>query len=322
MTRREFSLAAAAAPASAAQSSKIRIAFLGMSHSHAEGKLAVVKANPAFELAGVWDSQGKGQTRSKADILGDKSIQAIACEGFVWENAGLALEALEAGKHVHLEKPPSETLAEFRKIQSIASRKKLLVQLGYMWRYNPAINEAFRLAKSGALGDLYAVRAQMNTIANAEQRKAWGRFRGGDMFEQGSHLIDMLVRLMGKPTRVTSTLQTHAQPADGFKDNTMAVLEWPRIIGTIHAATLQPNATAHRFLEILGTKGTAYVKPLEPPVLVTDIGGKTARTEYKYQRYVDDFVELAGCIAGGKPLSVTPEQDLWATEALLAACGQ
>lgn len=308
MNRRAF---LAAAPSLARAADPIRIAFLGTAHSHAAGKMQVVRENPDFALvAGL----------TKSQVLADKTIPVVAVEGDVAENAAAAKEALRAGKHVHLEKPPSATLAEFREIQDLAARGKLIVQLGYMWRYNPAINRAIEIAKRGDLGHVYLVRATMNTWATPEMRREWARFAGGDFFEQGSHLVDIAVRMMGKPEKVTGVLRQDGG-ADGLKDNTAAILQWPRAMGILTAATLQPNSGPHRSFEILGTKGTATVRPIEPPRLSVDLGGKVATEEFTYRRYVDDFRELAGCVRTGKPLAVTPRQDWWATETLLKACG-
>lgn len=312
MTRRSFVASTAVASASAA-TGNIRIAFIGTEHSHADGKMQAVRENPAYELV---------TGLSKAQILADPTITVVAVEGKIWENGPVAREALFANKHVHLEKPPVATLAEFKEIQAIAAKNKRIVQLGYMWRYNGAVNKAMQLAKSGELGDIYLIRATMNTLVNAEARRDWARFKGGQMFEQGSHLIDMAVRLMGKPASVNSILREHPSHKDGLKDNTVAILEWPGTIAILTAAVLQPNANAHRFFEVLGTKGTAIVRPIEPAKLMVDIGGKVTHQEFPYKRFVDDFIELADCVANNKPLSVTPEQDLWATEALLKACGQ
>lgn len=308
MLRRTF---LGAAPLLAGALAPIRIAFLGASHSHAEGKMQVVRENPDFALV-------TGLT--KAQVLADRTIPVVAVEGDVAENPSVAKEALRAGKHVHLEKPPAATLADFREIQELAARGNLIVQLGYMWRYNPAINRAIEIARRGDLGEVYLVRATMNTWATPAMRREWARFAGGDFFEQGSHLVDIAVRLMGRPEKVTAVLRQDGG-ADGLKDNTAAILEWPRAMGILTAATLQPNAGPHRFFEILGTRGTATVRPIEPPRLMVDLGGKVSTEEFSYRRYVDDFRELAECVRTGKPLSVTPEQDLWATETLLRACG-
>lgn len=139
-----------------------------------------------------------------------------------------------------------------------------------MWRYNPAASRAIEAAQKGWLGEIYLVHATMNTLLAADRRAEWGKFRGGQMFEQGSHLMDLMVRLMGRPSKVTPYLRK--QGNDALADNTVAVLEWPRALGIVAAATLQPSSSSYRRFEILGTGGTALVQPLEPPAFTHGFG--------------------------------------------------
>ncbi|MGH9660019.1 MAG: Gfo/Idh/MocA family protein [Bryobacteraceae bacterium] len=306
---------------------KIRIAFLGASHSHASDKIKVVQENSACELAGVCDDDPQVRARhsgirflTQRELLGDSTITAVAVESGVKEHARHARLALDAGKHVHLEKPPAETLAEFRELVSIAERKHLLMQMGYMWRYNPAINGALDAARQGRLGDVYLVRAQMNTLIGADRRPEWGLFHGGQMFEQGAHLIDIVVRLLGRPVKVTPFLRKHGAFSDDMRDNTVAVLEYPKALAVVSASTLQPNANAHRFFEILGSKGTAVVRPIEPPALAIDAGGALSQAKLPpYRRYVGEFAELASAIRERRPLADTPREDLLVQETVMRA---
>jgi predicted dehydrogenase len=319
----------------AATGDRIRIGFLGGSHSHAEGKIAAVRESSDFDIAGIWEPNAKVAASyekagfrlvRKNEILDDPSIRVIGVETDVASHAEYALAALEAGKHVHVEKPPADNLPAFVKLQSEARKRSLLLQVGYMWRYNPASRRAIEAAKAGWLGEIYLVRATMNTMLAPERRPEWGKFHGGQMFEQGSHLMDLMVRLMGAPTKVDPYLRK--QGGDSLADNTVAILQWPRALGIIHAATLQPNANKHRCFEILGTAGTAVVQPIEPPALSIELAkpagpykkGSQQVALPEYRRYVDDFIELAACIRENKPLSTTPEQDLAIQEALLRAC--
>jgi predicted dehydrogenase len=336
MNRRSLFLAAATAASHrlhAFQEKKVKIAFLGISHSHGEGKLQAVRNNPAFELAGVWDPASKLPSGVKAltreAILQDASIQAVAVEGDVLDQAKHALAALQAGKHVHVEKPPAATLKEFQELQRVADAKKRILQVGYMWRYNPGVTRIFEMVRQGWLGDVYLVRAMMNTqINDPKTRQDWARFKGGDMFEQGSHLIDFMVRLMGKPAKVSSTLKKHGGFNDTLADNTAAILEWPKALGVLTATTLQANSRVHRFMEVQGTNGTAVLRPIEDPILAIDLvkaAGPYSKGAQRvelpaYRRYEGDFEEFAECILKNKPLSVvTPAQDLAVQETLLLA---
>jgi predicted dehydrogenase len=337
LPRRSFLAGSAVAAAMRAQAErKVKIAFLGISHSHGSGKLAAVQNNPVFELAGIWEpdaqlaaKQKNVKLLSREEILKDSSIQAIAVESDVLELAKHARAALEAGKHVHIEKPPAATLSEFRKLQDLAAAKQRILQVGYMWRYNPGVEKIFELVHQGWLGDVFLVRAMMNTQVDASSRKAWARFKGGDMFEQGSHLVDFMVRLMGRPANVTSVLRHHGKThQDSLADNTAAILEWPGALGVLTAAALQPGATIHRFMEVQGSNGTAVLRPIEGPYLALELvkaaGPYSAgpqRVELAtYRRYEGDFEDLAQCILKSKPLTVaTPEQDLAVHETLLKA---
>ena len=334
----------------ASRSRRLKIAFVGVSHSHGAAKVKVVQSNLRYELAGVFDQSAEAlepyrrsgvPILTRDQILDDRGIELVAVESEVKDHARDARQALEAGKHVHVEKPPADTLAEFRDLVSTAERKHLLLQPGYMWRYNPGIRVALEAARNGWLGHVYLVRASMNTLITEEQRKQWAVFRGGQMFEQGSHLIDILVRLMGKPARVTPFLRKDGIPSSGeaaavpreyqdnLMDNTAAVLEWNRALGLVTAAVLQPNANPYRFLEILGENGTAVVRPIEPPGLTVDLVNsagpyRSGRQEVvlpPYRRYVDDFEELARAVTERRPLEVTFAQELAVQETILQASG-
>jgi predicted dehydrogenase len=328
---RRFFLSTALAAASARAVAKLRIGFLGGSHVHAVGKARVLLENPGYELAGVCEESPAARTAyarlgvrllSREQLLNDASIPVIAVESEVKDHARDARQALEAGKHVHVEKPPAATLDEFRALAALAARKRLRMQMGYMWRYNPAVNAALDAARQGRLGDIFMVRGVINTSIPAGERRGLALFPGGEMFELGSHLIDAITRLMGRPEKVTPFLRKHGKFDDNLNDNTVAVLEYPKALAIVSTATLQPHANPHRMLEIMGTSGAAIVHPIEPPALEIDVGSKPETVPMpSYRRYVDDFVELAAAIREGKPLAVTPQEDLLVEETLLRAAG-
>jgi predicted dehydrogenase len=324
-----------AAETSPAAAGRIKIGFLGMAHSHAAEKLKVVRESSDWELVGICEEDEALRRRcvesgvaavSPEQLL--EQSQVIAVESNVQDHARQAKIALSAGKHVHLEKPPADTLEAFRELLAMAREKNVLVQMGYMWRHHPAINAALEAARKGWLGDVHQVRGVINTQIGPERRPQWGRFRGGTLFELGCHLIDPLVRLMGRPIGITSTLKTHGPHQDQLADNTVAVFEFARALGIVSSTTLQPGATRQRCFEILGTNGTAVVRPIEPAELTIDLA--KAAGPYKpgvntlslppYRRYVGDFAELASAVRRGSRLSVTPEEDLLVQETLIRAC--
>jgi predicted dehydrogenase len=327
--RRGF-LLGMAGTAAAAPGRRIRIAFLGVSHSHARAKVDIARRSDRWDLAGVWEPDPQVAGRFKADglallerdkLLGDSSIEVVAVESEVRDHASLAKLGLEAGKHVLVEKPPADTMEALRGLLDLAEKRRRILQVGYMWRYHPGINAALDAAKQGRLGDVYQVRGTIHTSIAPAMRLELARFRGGQMFELGCHLIEPMVRLLGRPDRVTPVLRKHGGYQDGLVDNTMAIFEYPRALATITSASMHPGAGPLRSFEILGTKGTAVVQPLEPPELTFHLAaGPQKQPLPEYRRYVDEFAALAAAIRDGKPLVTTPEQELLVQETLLRAC--
>ncbi len=339
MDRRKFILSTVAIAAGALPlpadlpGKKIRIGFLGGAHSHALEKWKTIRAMDEYELVGLCEESP--QTREPFSKFGAKFLsreelfarcEVVAVESAVRDHARDARLVLEAGKHVHVEKPPAMTLIECKELVRLAREKRLLLQTGYMWRFHPGINRAIEAAQRGWLGDVFLVRGTINTLVDAKRRPEWAEFKGGTMFELGCHLIDAVVRTLGKPTKVTPQLQRRG--GDKLADNCVTVFEFTKAQAIITSATIQPNAFAHRFFEILGTNGTVRVQPIEPPALTFDLakatGAYKAGTQQvelpPYRRYLPEFTELAASIRSGRPLSVSLDTELIVHETLLRAC--
>jgi predicted dehydrogenase len=336
--RRDFLLAGAAASAAAAAERPIRAAVYGLGHAHAGGKVRTLRSMPGYDLAGVCEPEQPellakpeyaGLTRLDRDaMLDDKSIKLIAVEADVQYGLAYAHEAIDAGRHVHLDKPPGEDLESLRSLFDKAKSRGLAVQMGYMWRYHIAMSEALRLARTGLLGDVYAVRATIDKPISPEERKQLARFRGGMMFELGCHMIDRIVDLLGKPRKVTGRLRHDAPVDDELADNTLAILEYDKAIAEVYIAAMQPHGNNYRTFEIRGTRGTATVRPFAP-----DGGLYVDSAESEGERrvplsiprwrgpYEPDFTVLAGFIRKGESLGYTAEHDLAVQETLLRACG-
>lgn len=340
MTRRTaITLAAAGIAARAEEKKPIGIGFLGANHSHAEGKLAAVRAAPQdWQVLGICESDPKQQEvfrkqnislLGRDELLKHPEVRVIAVESAVRDHAADGLAVLQAGKHLHLEKAPADSMAGFEKIVSLARQKSLVLQVGYMWRYHPAIGAAIEAARNGWLGSVYLVKATIGNQLAAKRRQEWAEFAGGNMFELGGHVIDPMIRLMGKPKDVKSILRKDGDFNDTLKDNTLAIFQWEKALGIVHGSNLQPGSSRYRAFEIHGTNGAAIVHPIEPPILTVDLdkpAGPYSKGVQKvpvaaYARYIDDMVELAAVVRGEKKLRVTYDEDLMVQEALLRASG-
>jgi predicted dehydrogenase len=340
MTRCEFitvSGAVAASPLLGAQTPprRVRIGFLGVAHSHGPPKLRLAQTGADWEFVGL--AEDDPVLRAKHAAAGVRIVPAAElvrrCEVIAVESANSdhfrhARLALEAGCHVHVEKPPATTVEEFRELLALAAARGRLLQLGYMWRHHPGFAKLSEAVRNGWLGEVSLVRATMNSTYRTDAaRREIAALPGGGMMELGCHVIDQLVRLMGEPRAVSTTHRTHGA-ADALADNSVAVFEFPRALGIVHINLLQPGAGGHRTFEVIGSNGTATLRPIEPPALEFDLAdaagpykkGRQNLLLPKYERYVPEFAELAGVVREGRGLNATAEEDLRVQEWLVRAC--
>ncbi len=96
-------------------------------------------------------------TTSYDELLADDRLDAIAIATSVSTHYPLALAALEAGKHVFIEKPMASSMAEAEHLCAVAAERNLLVMPGHTFMYSPPVNVVRDLIQSGDLGDIYFV---------------------------------------------------------------------------------------------------------------------------------------------------------------------
>ena len=118
--------------------------------------------------------------------------------------AGIALGAVEAGRHVLVEKPAGRTLAEVQAIAAAAAKHKRIVKAGFNHRFHPAFLKAREIVDSGALGPLMFIRARYGHGGRVGYEKEWRAqpaiSGGGELIDQGSHLIDLSRWFLGDLT--------------------------------------------------------------------------------------------------------------------------
>jgi predicted dehydrogenase len=343
--RRQF-LTAAGTVASAALAetakNKIRTGILCIQHSHLNEKLKVMRNNPDYELVSVCEPDGATR-RSKGanpalehlrwisidDMLGDKSLDLIVFEGEVKDAVPFGTRVLDAGKHLHLEKPPTNKMEPFRVMTELARKRDRKLQLGYIWRFHEGTDAALKASREGWLGDVFMIRATINSDRDAKQRAVEARFPGGSMFELGGHVIDRVIALMGRPSQVRPWLRHDTKIPDTVKDNTLAVLEYPSALALIVSSNR--DAASHRSFEVIGTDGSITIDPMEGmPVLHARM--REARGSYPkgtqeiklgpQARFVKDFEDLARAIKTGSALRYSYDHELLLHETLLRASGE
>lgn len=320
---------------------RIRVGQIGVGHAHA-GKLSVYRESPDYEVVGVVEPDA-GLRRQAEDtpafhglkwltrdqLLATPGLQAVLVETRVRDLLDNAWACVSAGLHVHIDKPAGESLPRFRRVLDTAAGKKLLVQMGYMYRYNPAVGLLREFLRRDWLGEVFEAHAVMSKVVDPAGRKRLAGYRGGVMFELGCHVLDLIVGLLGKPTEVAA-FNKHSSPlGDGLLDNMLAVLSYPRATATVKSSAMEVEGFDRRHLVVCGTEGTFHIQPLDSPSARVSLS--RARGEYrkgtqevkfpKYTRYVGDAADMARVIRGEVPGDYPYEHDLAVQETLLKACG-
>lgn len=319
---------------------RIKIGQIGVGHGHA-GKLAVFRRSADYEVVGIAEPDAALRQRAEGQevyrglpwltqeqLLGAPGLQAVLVETRVGDLLGTAEACVAAGKHVHLDKPAGASLPQFRRLLAAATRQRLLVQMGYMYRYNPGFTLLLEFFRRGWLGELFEIHAVMSKVVAADERRALAAFRGGVLFELGCHVIDLIVYVMGKPREVAPFAQHASRSDDNLMDNMLAVLTYPRATAAVRSSALEVEGFGRRHLVVCGAEGTIHIQPLDNPSVRVALS--RARGEHqagyqdirlpRYTRYVDDAADMARIIRGDKASDFSSEHDLAVQETLLQAC--
>lgn len=265
----------------------IGYAFMGKAHSNAWRNVASYFDVPAFEqkvlvgrdAAQVAEAAAKyGWAETATDwrsVLERDDIHIVDICAPGWMHAEIAIAALEAGKHVLVEKPLANTLAEAEAMADTArSARERGVQsmIGFNYRRVPALALAKELIAEGRLGTVRHVRAAylQDWLVDPDSPMTWRLNKetagSGALGDIASHAIDQVMFLLGGAvTEVSGRLHTfvNSRPgADGPEEVTVDDAAWATLTldsGTIASVEVSRVATGQKNslkLEIYGDKGS------------------------------------------------------------------
>lgn len=127
--------------------------------------------------------------------------------------APIANQALAAGKHVLAEKPGAISLREVEELEAASKKTGALYRVGYNHRYHPAFLKMRELFDSGALGPIMFLRARYGQGGRIGYEKEWRAdpklSGGGELIDQGVHLIDLAGIFLGEFTQVDGHVATY-----------------------------------------------------------------------------------------------------------------
>lgn len=230
-------------------------------------KAKIVIFDKDFKKAELLAREVKGKAvKSLQAGLKDKSIDLVVVAIVNKYSKGICISALRNRKHVLCEKPIGRNFSEAKAIASAAVKYKRKFKCGFNHRYHPAIVQAYKLVKSSEIGKILFIRAVYGHGGRVGYEKEWRAKKslsgGGELLDQGSHLIDLVLWFFNfeELENVCGINKTMFWDMN-VEDNAFATLETKSgKVAQLHASWTQWR-NMFRF-EIYGTKGAIEINGL------------------------------------------------------------
>jgi len=245
---------------------------IGPTHAAALAQLAdaelVAVADPIVERAAeLAERFGVGAVyRDQAELLADPAIDVACLCTPSGMHADGAVAALDAGKHVVIEKPMDVSVEACDRVLAAQRRTGRLVSVVSQHRFDPATERVKALVDAGTLGRLALVTADVKWFRTqayydaGSWRGTWALDGGGALMNQGVHTVDLLLHLAGPVRAVYAQTRTAAHERIEVEDVAAATLTFTSgAIGTLVATTAAYDGLPVR-LDLFGTAGTAILE--------------------------------------------------------------
>jgi predicted dehydrogenase len=216
--------------------SKMRFAIVGCGFVGKKRAAAIARLGHLMVLA---VDRSKDRAISLAESLGARAaadfraaveaddVDAVVVATPHAELSAIATACLETGKHVLVEKPGGRNLAEVSAVVKAAVAAGRVAKVGYNHRFHPAVLKAREIVDHGEIGQLMFIRGRYGHGGRPGYEQEW-RFErsisgGGELIDQGSHLIDLAQWFLGEFADIKVVLKTFFWDAE-VEDNVFLTL--------------------------------------------------------------------------------------------------
>ena len=201
------------------------------------------------------------------------------------------------------------------------------MQIGYMFRVNPAVQFCWKTVREGWLGDVNFIEADMNHCYGDDSYQRYvGTFKGGILYNLGCHLIDMIEPMTkGMPVDVHTVVGTAAGDTPDCLNRTAAMLDYPTMNVLVRSCSRAGGGNICRRLRIDGSNGTIDLCPIERfdgkelKMLLSLKGEEPREMAFGVQtdRYAAQLLDLAEIVRGEKANDQDYDRDLKVHEILI-----
>ncbi|MCP3738600.1 Gfo/Idh/MocA family protein [Rossellomorea sp. BNER] len=281
------------------------------------------------------------------DLLNDPQVDAVSI--CTWNNshAEISIAALDAGKHVLVEKPLCKTVDEALRVEEAVKNNGKVFQIGFVRRYASNTKVLKSFINSGDLGEIYYAKA--SNLRRLGNPGGWfadnERSGGGPLIDLGVHIIDLCWYLMGKPKVKSVTGNTYSklgnrsniknltfyQAADydpdinKVEDLSNALIRFENgaslVVDVSYTLHIKKDETS---IQLFGEKGGAEIEP--ELLIVTEKNDTIINSQPQvdslafdfnqaFQNEIDDFIKCCK----GEALTLSPVED--GIELMKILCG-
>lgn len=177
------------------------------------GKLVACADLDADRAEKLASTTGAQVYRDWRELVWSSSVDVVIVATLHDSLAEITRAAAEAGKHVLVEKPAARNVAELIPVMAAVKEHGIKVHVGFNHRYHRSLRKAKEIVDSGALGDLMFIRGRYGHGARLGYEKEWrsnpALSGGGELIDQGPHLIDLSRWFLGDMTEVQGFAHTY-----------------------------------------------------------------------------------------------------------------
>ena len=262
------------------------------------------------------------------ELLADPDVQAVSITTMWDQHAAPTLAALQAGKHVFLEKPMASTQADCQAIVAAAHAAPSNFMVGHICRFNPRYAAAKAAIEEGRIGKIVSMYARRNLprwVVSDLLNKI------SPIIGDGVHDTDLMLWYSGAKV-ISAYAQTLNVTGKLYPDVGWTMYRFDSgAIGVLEDVWYLPNKTAFQIderMEIIGTEGSISIHDTHPNFSITDGDGwHSEDTTYwpsihgvRAGALRDELAYfVTGIQQGEKPTIITPEESMAAVVACLAA---
>lgn len=197
----------------------------------------------------------KQATADARELFENPTLDALVIATPARSHFALVKQALEAGKHVLVEKPLAMSSAEARALIDVAKQQQRVLMVGHTFEYNPAVWKIQELLNAGALGELFYIYSNRVNLGRVQTDI-------NALWSIAPHDVSIMLHLLdAMPTTVSAHGATYV--SQGVEDVIFALLQFPKnIVGHIHASWLDPSKT--RQMTFVGSEKMIVYDDVDP----------------------------------------------------------